>query len=84
MGGGGPYPSSSPFDLPVTPAMASFVNTDRYEYPEAVANIVYKYNPIQTRPEELRQRGGGGGGINSVVDNIKMGVDDLLVRRKTR
>jgi hypothetical protein len=49
-GGGEPYPSSSPFDLPV-PAIASFA-PGRYEYPEAVAQIVERYNPGSARPQD--------------------------------
>lgn len=63
-GGGGeaPYPSSSPFDLPAAPAMASFVNPGRYEYPEAVANIIEQYNPRSS---------GSQGGFSSLVNTMR-------------
>lgn len=61
-GGGGPSPSSSPFDLPAAPAMASFVNPGRYEYPEAVAQILERYNPGSS---------GSQGGFSSLVNTMR-------------
>ena len=75
-GGGGPYPSSSPFDLPV-PAIASFAPPGRYEYPEAVAQILERSNPGTDRPRD---------NFSSLIDTMRNtpSTMDELIRRKTR